>query len=334
MELTTTYLGLKLRNPIVAASSPLSRHISTLRRLEDAGAGAVVLQSLFEEDIMRKSGIVDPFLLHDEASAEEARSYYPKPPTYQDTSPEYYLRHVRTAKDALNIPVIASLNGVSPGSWVEYARDIEAAGADALELNVYFLPTDPNRSGAEIEETVVSVLREVKATLKIPVAVKLSPMFSAIPNIAKQLADNGADGLVLFNRFYQPDIDLEKKTVVPHLTLSSSEELLLPLRWTAILYGRVDTDLALTTGVHNTADALKGLAAGATVVMMASELLKNGVQRISEILGEMGLWLVENGYESLDDFRGSLSQQKYAAPAAFERANYIRVVTSYGPGYI
>ncbi len=334
MELATTYLGLELRNPIVPASSPLSRHISTLRRLEDAGAGAIVLQSLFEEDIMRESGAVDPFLVEEGGSQAEARSYYPKPPTYRDASPEAYLRHIQLAKEAVSIPIIASLNGVSSGGWIQYAREIEEAGADALELNVYYLPTSPRHTGAEIEEMVLGVMRDVRQTVSIPVAVKLSPFFSALANMAGRLVEEGANGLVLFNRFYQPDIDLEKKAVMPHLSLSTSEELLLPLRWVAILYGRIDADLALSGGVHTSADVLKGLAAGATVVTMASELLKNGVQRISEILGELGIWLVDNGYESLDSFRGSLSQASYAAPAAFERANYLRVVTSYGPGYV
>lgn len=334
MDLATTYLGLNLRNPIVPASSPLSRHLSTLRRLEDAGAGAVVLPSLFEEDINRDVGIVDPILFEGSSDQAEARSYYPAPPTYRDTSPEAYLTHIQQAKAAIHIPVIASINGVSSGSWISFAEQIEQAGADALELNVYYLPTNPQVTGAEVEEMALEVLREVKNTVKIPVAVKLSPFYSAIPNMAQRLVDNGANGLILFNRFYQPDIDLEKGAVVPHLTLSTSDELRLPLRWTAILYGRVKADLALATGIHTTNDVLKGLAAGATVTTMASELLRNGVQRLSEILAGISLWLVQHEYESLDAFRGSISQMNYAAPAAFERANYIRAVTSYGPGYV
>ena len=334
MDLATTYLGLKLRNPIVPASSPLARHLSTLRRLEDAGAAAVVLPSLFEEDINRDAGILDPFLLEDNEGQAEARSYYPNPPTYRDTSPDAYLTHIQQAKSAVDIPVIASINGVSSGSWISFAEQIEQAGADALELNVYYLPTNPKISGAQVEDMTVDVLREVKNTVSIPVAVKLSPYYSAIANVSQRLVDNGANGLILFNRFYQPEIDLEKGAVVPHLTLSDSNELRLPLRWIAILYGRVETDLALATGVHTTQDVLKSLAAGATVVTLASELLKNGVQRLSEMLAGVGMWLVEHEYESLEQFRGSMSQSNFAAPAAFERANYIRAVTSYGPGYV
>jgi dihydroorotate dehydrogenase (fumarate) len=217
---------------------------------------------------------------------------------------------------------------------VQYARDIEQAGADALELNVYFLPTNPNMTGAEVEQLYLDVLRDVKAAVNIPVAMKLSPFFSATANMACRLGDAGADGLVLFNRFYQPDLDLENLEVVPNLVLSRSDELRLPLRWIAILYGRVQTDLALTTGVHTAEDALKGLAAGANVVMLTSELLQNGIGRMGEILGDMGRWLIEREYESLEQLRGSLSQINCGAPAAFERANYIRVVSSYGPGYV
>lgn len=334
MDLATTYLGLTLRNPIMPASSPLSRHLSTLRRLEDAGAAAVVLPSLFEEDINRSAGIIDPFLLEDNKGQDEARSYYPKPPTYRDTSPEAYLTHIQQAKSAIDIPVIASINGVSRGSWISFAEQIEQAGADALELNVYYLPTNPQITGSQVEEMTIDVLREIKNTVSLPVAVKLSPYYSAVANMAQRLVDSGADGLILFNRFYQPEIDLEKGAVVPHLTLSDSDEMRLPLRWIAILYGRIQTDLALATGVHTTEDVLKGLAAGATVTTLASELLKNGVQRLSELLAGVGMWLVEHEYESLAQFRGSISQMSYAAPAAFERANYIRAVTSYGPGYV
>jgi dihydroorotate dehydrogenase (fumarate) len=334
MDLKTTYLGLTLRNPLVASSSPLTRHISTLRQLEDAGAGAVVLYSLFEEEITLETKTLDRYLTEGADSYAEALSYFPEAPTYRATGPQAYLEHLHRASHALHIPVIASLNGVSTGGWVQYAREIEQAGADALELNVYFLPTSLNMTGAEVEQLYLDVLRDVKAAVTIPVAMKLSPFFSATANMAYRLVAAGADGLVLFNRFYQPDLDLENLEVVPNLVLSRSDELRLPLRWIALLYGRVQADLALTTGVHSADDALKGLAAGANVVMLTSELLQNGIGRLGEILGDMARWLIEHEYQSLDQLRGSLSQVNCGAPAAFERANYIRVVTSYGPGYV
>jgi dihydroorotate dehydrogenase (fumarate) len=334
MDLKTTYLGLTLRNPLVASSSPLTRHISTLRQLEDAGAGAVVLYSLFEEEITLETKTLDRYLTEGADSYAEALSYFPEAPTYRATGPKAYLEHLHRASHALHIPVIASLNGVSTGGWVQYAREIEQAGADALELNVYFVPTSLHMTGAEVEQLYLDVLRDVKAAVTIPVAMKLSPFFSATANMAYRLVAAGADGLVLFNRFYQPDLDLENLEVVPNLVLSRSDELRLPLRWIAILYGRLQADLALTTGVHSADDALKGLAAGANVVMLTSELLQNGIGRLGEILGDMARWLIEHEYQSLDQLRGSLSQVNCGAPAAFERANYIRVVTSYGPGYV
>jgi dihydroorotate dehydrogenase (fumarate) len=334
MDLSTTYLGLTLKNPIVPSSSPLSRHISTLRRIEDAGASAVVLYSLFEEEIRMESKTLNEYLIQGTEIYPESITFFPEAPSYRMVGPDAYLEHIARAKAALEIPVIGSLNGVSTGGWIDYARRIEEAGADALELNIYYIPTNPDLSGAEVEQIYVDVLRDVKAAVQIPVAMKLSPYFSAMANMAKRLDDAGADGLVLFNRFYQPDLDLEALEVVPNLILSNSHELRLPLRWAAILYGRVRADLGLTTGVHTATDVLKGLAAGATVAMMASELLENGLGRIGEILADVALWLVENEYNSLDELRGSLSQVNVAAPAAFERANYIQVVSSYGPGYV
>jgi dihydroorotate dehydrogenase (fumarate) len=315
----------------VPSASPLSRHLSTLRKMEDSGAGAVVLHSLFEEEINVESRTLDRYLTQGVESFAEALSYFPEMPAYRSVGPDEYLNHIRRAKEMLDIPVIASLNGVSTGGWTRYAHEIEIAGADALELNVYYLPTDPDLSGTEVEQIYVDVLTEIKSTVDIPVAVKVSPYFSATANMMKKLVAAGADGLVMFNRFYQPDLDLENLDVVPNLVLSNSNELRLPLRWIAILYGRIQADFALTTGVHDIADVLKGIAAGATVTMMASELLENGVGRIGEILADLALWLVTNEYESLDQLRGSLSQVNCAAPAAFERANYIRVASSYGP---
>lgn len=334
IDLATTYLGLKLKNPIVPSSSPLSRHISTLRRIEDAGAGAVVLYSLFEEEINAESQTLNEYLTQGTEIYAESINFFPEAPSYRHVGPDAYLEHIQQAKTALDIPVIASLNGVSTGGWIEYARKIEEAGADALELNIYFIPTQTELDGREVEQIYLDVVRDVKANVSIPVAMKLNPYFSAMANMAQRLTTAGADGLVLFNRFYQPDLDLENLDVVPNLVLSSSTEMRLPLRWIAILYGRVDADLALTTGVHTATDVLKGLAAGASVTMMASELLQKGIGRIGEMLAEMAFWLVENEYESLDELRGSLSQTNVAAPAAFERANYIEVVSSYGPGYV
>lgn len=302
--------------------------------MEEAGAAAIVLHSLFEEDIYRETGIVDPHLVERASELETARSYYSKPPTYRDASPEAYLRLIQQAKESLHIPIIASLNGISSGGWIEYAQLIEQAGADALEVNLYYMPTDLLMTGTEVEEMYLSVVRDIRETINIPIAVKLSSFFSSIPNIAYRLSELGVNGLVLFNRFYQPDMDLDDLTVFPNLHLSSPEELRLPLRWVAVLYGRVAADLALTTGIHTVEDVLKTVAAGASVAMMASVLLKQGVHVLTDMLTGMTRWLEEHGYNSLDEFRGCLSQQKCTAPAAFERANYIRAVSSYGPGYI
>lgn len=334
IDLATSYLGLNLKNPLVPSSSPLSRHISTLRRIEDAGAGAVVLHSLFEEEINAESKTLNQYLTQGADIYAESISFFPEAPSYRRVGPEAYLEHIQQAKAALDIPVIASLNGVSTGGWIDYARNIEEAGADALELNIYFIPTQTELDGREVEKIYLDVVRDVKAYVNIPVAMKLNPYFSSMAHMANNLTEAGADGLVLFNRFYQPDLDLENLDVVPNLVLSNSNELRLPLRWIAILYGRVNADLGLTTGVHTATDVLKGLAAGASVTMMASELLQRGVGRIGEILAEMAFWLVENEYDSLDQLRGSLSQINVAAPAAFERANYVETVSSYGPGYV
>lgn len=333
MDLTTTYLGLTLKNPLVPSSSPLSRNLNSLRRMEDNGASAIVLYSLFEEQITLESHNLNHYLTQGVESFPEALTYFPEAAEYE-TGPDEYLEHIQKAKEALSIPIIASLNGVSTGGWVKYAKNIEEAGADALELNVYYLPTDPNLSGAEVEQIYLDVLKDVKAAVKIPVAMKLSPYFSAMANMARRLTDAGANGLVLFNRFYQPDLDIENLEVVPHLLLSTSAEQRLPMRWIAILYGRVQADLALTTGMHTSEDVLKGLMAGASVTMMASELLRNGVGRLKEILLDLERWMVEYEYESLSELKGSLSQINCAEPAAFERANYMRVLSSYAPDYM
>ncbi|MCB8925074.1 MAG: dihydroorotate dehydrogenase-like protein [Ardenticatenaceae bacterium] len=332
MNLKTKYLGLELESPLVPSSSPLSRTLDGLRQMEDAGASAVVLYSLFEEQILQEAHTLNEHLLQGTESFAEALDYFPEAPEYQH-GPDVYLKHIRRAKEALNIPVIASLNGVSDGWWIKYAKDIEQAGADALELNIYYVPTSLDESSAEVEALYLDALTHVKQAVSIPVAMKLSPYFSAMGNMAKRLVDAGADGLVLFNRFYQPDLDLENLEVVPNLVLSNSTELRLPLRWIAILYGRIQADLALTSGVHNVTDVLKGLAAGASITMVASELLRNGVGRLEVLREGVVQWLEENEYESLDQLRGSLSQVNCAEPAAFERANYMRVLSSYADDY-
>ncbi|MFQ5398363.1 MAG: dihydroorotate dehydrogenase-like protein [Anaerolineae bacterium] len=331
MDLSTTYLGLKLKNPFVPSASPLSRDRAKMRQLQEAGAAAIVLYSLFEEQITLETQMLNEYLVHGTDSFAESLNYFPEAPEYQ-CGPEVYLEHVRWAKEALDIPIIASLNGVSTGGWVRYARDIEEAGADALELNIYYLPTDIHLTGVEVEQIYLDVLKDVKAAVTIPVAMKLSPYFSAMANMAHRLAEGGAAGLVLFNRFYQPDLDPETLEVVPHLLLSSSSELRLPLRWIAILYGRVQADLALTTGIHTIEDTVKGLMAGASVTMLASELLRNGIGRLNDLVTGLEAWLVEHEYDSVAQMQGSLSQINCAEPAAFERANYMRVLGSYTPG--
>jgi dihydroorotate dehydrogenase (fumarate) len=328
MDLTTQYLGLSLKNPVVPSASPLTESADSVRRLEEAGAAAVVMHSLFEEQINQESHELDHFLSHGTHSFAEALSYFPDMHTY-NIGPDGYLEQIRRAKEAVGIPVIGSLNGVSAGGWTHYARLIEQAGADALELNIYYVATDMDMTGAEVEQMYVDVLRQVKQSVKIPVALKLSPFFSNMANMAKRLCDGGADGLVLFNRFYQPDFDLENLEVTPHLVLSNANELRLPLRWTAILSGRIPADLAITSGVHTHLDVLKAMMAGAKVAQTASELLQNGVGRISEILSNMERWMEEHEYESVRQMQGSLSQRHVAEPAAFERANYMKVLASF-----
>ena len=330
MDLRTTYLGLALDNPIVPSASPLSESLDGIRLMEDAGAAAVVMHSLFEEQITAESRRLDRFLSYGTESYAEALQYFPEMRSY-NVGPEGYLDRIRQAKEAVSIPIIGSLNGVSFGGWTEYAREIEAAGADALELNVYFLPTDPRRTGYDVEQMYLNVVREVRTRVRIPVAVKLSPYFSAMANMAMRLAEAGADALVLFNRFYQPDFDLEQLKVVPNLVLSGSHELRLPLRWVALLYGRIPVDFAVTSGVHTHLDVLKALMAGANVTMMASELLQNGTGRIRTILNDLEAWMEEHEYASVGQMRGSMSQQHVAEPAAFERANYMKVLQSWRP---
>ena len=330
MNLTTNYLGMVLKNPIVASSSPLSHSVDSIRRLEDAGASAVVMYSLFEEQIGFDSYYVDYHLTQGIDSYAESLSYFPDMHSY-NVGPDEYLELIRQAKQAVNIPIIGSLNGASVGGWTDYAALIEQAGADALELNIYYLPTSSDITGFEVESIYLDILATVREAVTIPLAVKLSPFFSSIANMSARLADHGADGLVLFNRFYQPDFDLENLEVAPRLVLSNSNELRLPLRWVAILYGRLEADLAITSGVHTSQDVIKGLMAGAKVTMMASELLQNGVRRIGQVLNEIVAWLTEREYESVMQMIGSMSQKHCAEPAAFERANYMKMLQSYRP---
>jgi dihydroorotate dehydrogenase (fumarate) len=328
MDLTTTYMGLTLKNPLVPSASPLSEKIDKIKAMEDAGAAAVVMYSLFEEQITSESLQLDHYLSQSTDRFDEAASYFPEPDEYK-LGPDEYLNLIRQAKEAVNIPIIGSLNGVSTGGWIDYAKKIQQAGADALELNVYYIPTNPKMTGAEVEQMYLDVVRDVKKSVSIPVAVKIGPFFSSTANMAARLADAGANALVLFNRFYQADFDLEKLEVVPQLVLSTNYELRLPLRWTAILYGRVPVDFAITTGVHTYTGVLKGMMAGAKVTMLASELLANGLYRLGEIQKEILQWMETHEYESIAQMQGSMSQKHVAEPAAFERANYMKVLHSW-----
>ncbi len=327
-DLTTTYLGLKLKNPLVASASPLSKKVEGVKRLEDAGISAVVMYSLFEEQIVHESHALDHYLTRGSESFAEALTYFPDLERY-NVGPESYLELIYRIKKAVEIPVIGSLNGISTGGWINYAKRIEEAGADALELNIYYVPTDPKLTSQELEGSYVQLVRDVRSQIKIPLAVKLSPYFTALPNLAAQLAEAGANGLVLFNRFYQPDLDIESLDVVPNLVLSTSDELRLPLRWVAILYGRIKADLALSSGVHTAKDVVKALMAGANVAMTTSELLAKGIGRATEILTDLNNWLDEFEYTSVQQMIGSMSQQAVAEPAAFERANYMKALMSY-----
>ena len=329
VDLTTTYLGLKLKNPLVAsAAQPISERVETVKRLEAAGIAAVVMYSLFEEQIIHESLELDHYLSVGSEISPEVTSFYPQTGSFT-LAPQAYIEAVNKTKKAVKIPVIGSLNGVSTGGWIKYARKIEEAGADALELNLYYLATDPTLTASELEESYVELVGDVCRSIRIPVAVKLSPFLTAIPNIASRLVKAGAKGLVLFNRFYQPDIDLENLEVVPNLVLSNSNEMRLPLRWTAILYGRVQADLALTSGIHTAEDVLKAMMAGANVAMMTSELLQHGFGRVPAILEDMEKWMVDHEYTSVQQMKGSLSQKSVKQPAAFERANYMKILNSY-----
>ncbi len=327
-DLTTTYLGLQLKNPLVVSASPLSKKVDMVHRLEEAGAAAVVMYSLFEEQITHESHELHHYLERGTHSYAESLSYFPDLDHY-NLGPEPYLEHLHRIKRAVSIPIIGSLNGVSDGGWVEYAHKIEQAGADALELNIYDVPTDIDLSGAELEQSFVDLVRDIRARVKLPLAIKLSPFFTSLPHMAKRLVKAGANGLVLFNRFYQPDFDLDELKVVPDLELSTSQDLRLPLRWIAILYGHVTADFALTSGVHTGHDALKAIMAGSSVAMMASELLAHGPGRLPHIIAGIEHWMEENEYESIAQMKGCMSQRAVAEPAAFERANYMKALNSF-----
>jgi len=333
VDLTTTYLGLKLKNPLVASSSPLTEKVENVKRMEEAGVSAIVMYSLFEEQIIHESLELDYFLNQGTESFAESLTYFPNMGRYT-LAPDKYIERLERTKKAVSIPVLGSLNGVSTGGWTSYARKIQDAGADGLELNMYYLPTDIDMTSDLLEQTYLRLVSDIRSTVKIPLAVKLAPYFTALPNFAKRLADAGVDGLVLFNRFYQPDMDLENLEVVPNLVLSSSNDLRLPLRWIAILYGKVKADLALTSGVHTAEDALKALMAGANVAMTTSAILKSGMQAVPSILKGMEEWMVAHEYESVTQMRGSMSQGAVADPAAFERANYMKVLNSFNPEFV
>jgi dihydroorotate dehydrogenase (fumarate) len=332
VDLTTTYLGMKLKNPLVASPSPLAEKVENVKRLEEAGIAAIVMYSLFEEQIIHESLELDHFLNRGTETYAESLTYFPNIGKYT-LAPDKYIATVEKTKQAVNIPVLGSLNGVSSGGWIEYARKIQDAGADGLELNLYYLPTDVALTGSQLEDNYIKLVSDVRASVKIPLAVKLAPYFTALPHFANRLVEAGADGLVLFNRFYQPDFDLENLEVVPNLVLSNSNELRLPLRWIAILYGKVKADLALTSGIHNHEDVIKAIMAGANVAMSTSAILKQGPDIIKTILLGVETWMTDHEYESIKQMSGSMSQGAVAEPAAFERANYMKVLNSYNPEF-
>lgn len=328
MDITTSYLGFKLKSPIVPSAGPLSEDVSKIKEMEDAGAGAVVLYSLFEEQLEHDELELDHHTSSPAESFAEATSYFPEPFEYK-TGPEEYLEHIQKTKDAVDIPVIASLNGKSLGGWIDYAKKIEQAGADALELNIYELATDIDKKCEEVEKKYIHIVRRVRSEIKIPIAVKMHPFFSSVANMANELSKAGANGLVLFNRFYQPDINLETLEVEPNVLLSTPMAMRLPLRWVAVLHGRIKSDLAATSGVYSDEDVIKMIMAGANVTQVLSCLLKFGIGHIADIIAKMEKWMEEKEYESVEQMRGSMSYMKVEDPSKFERANYMKALHSY-----
>jgi len=328
MDLSTKYLGMTLKSPLVASASPLSEDIASIKKLEDAGVGAVVLYSLFEEQIRLEQEEYNFHTTQGTDAFAESLSYFPEVEDYK-LGPELYLEHIQKAKSAVNVPIIASLNGSSLGGWTDYAKEIESAGADALELNIYNIPTDSEMTGADVEQQYIDILKAVKSAVKMPVALKLSPFFSNFSNVAKQFDEAGANALVLFNRFYQPDIDLDEYEVTPNLLLSQSSAMRLPMRWIAILKDNIKADLAATSGIHTGTDVIKMLLVGANVTMLCSSLLKHGINHVKNIEDHMKQWMRENDYSSVNELQGSMSQQKTADPSSFERAQYMKAITKY-----
>jgi dihydroorotate dehydrogenase (fumarate) len=328
MDLSTTYLGLKLRSPLVVAASPLSEDLDSIKQMEEAGASAVVFYSLFEEQLRQDSVELTQHLEHGTESFAEALTYFPEPEEFR-LGPEEYLSHISKAKAAVKMPIIASLNGSSVGGWTQYAKAIQQAGADALELNIYYIPSDMNLTSAQIEQNYLDILSAVKSTVTIPVAVKLSPFFTNFANMAKRLDQAGADALVLFNRFYQPDIDLESLEIKPNILLSTPMAMRVPLRWVALLYGRIRANLAATSGIHRASDVLKMLMAGADVTMLCSTLIRHGVRQVGVIERDLVAWMEEHEYTSVAQLKGSMSQKNCAEPSAFERAQYMKAISQY-----
>lgn len=328
MNLKSNYLGMELKSPLVASASPLSESLDKIKRMEDAGAGAVVMFSLFEEQIRHERETLAHYLEYGTYSFAESLTHFPEPETYH-AGPNQYLMLIQKAKEAVEIPIIASLNGTTIGGWIDFAREMQDAGADAIELNVYSIPSDMLQKGTNVEDQYLEILRAVKAAVSIPVAIKLSPYFSNMANMAMELDKAGANALVMFNRFYQPDIDMETLEVKPNVLLSSPHEMRLPLTWIGILYKRLKADLAATTGIHTGIDAAKMILAGANVTMMASSLLKHGIEHLGTVETELREWMEKHEYESVAQMRGSVSQMHADDPSAFERAQYMRALTTF-----
>jgi len=328
MDLSTSYLGLKLRTPLVAAASPLSEEIDTIKQMEDSGASAVVLYSLFEEQLRQDSVELALHMEHGTFSTPEALTFFPEPEEFR-LGPDEYLKHISAAKQAVKMPIIASLNGSSSGGWTQYAKAIQQAGADALELNIYYIPTDMNLSSSDVEQNYLDILKAVKSSVTIPVTVKLSPFFTNFANMARRLDEAGANGLVLFNRFYQPDIDLETLEIRPNILLSTPMAMRVPLRWIALLYGKLRANLAATSGIHRASDVLKMLMAGADVTMLCSALIRHGVRQVGVIERDLVAWMEEHEYTSVTQLKGSLSQKNCADPSAFERAQYMKAISQF-----